>query len=373
MKEYENIKQYTILYIEDEKQSVELVSCILKERVKEIFVAYDGRDGLEKYKIHRPDIVISDIQMPHMNGIELSKKIKAINPKQNIILITAFNENSALLEAINLGITKYIVKPIICIENLLQPINDICKILSFDKNSKEKARLQAMQEVLKSIAHHWRQPLNIISLESSSVKIEMEMGTFEEKNLTLKLDHIYNTTQELSQMINNFINMFQFNPSEEKKPFLLSTAIEASLAKLEELIEKNSITIIAQIEEYEMTQDQTLFEKIIFNILQNSIEAIIENSLPKERYILIETKIEQCFIEVSVQDSGGGIDKQTLSKVFEPYFSQRKVHSGSGMGLFITKKIIENQFDSNITISNQSFKADDKTLYGTNVSLTFNL
>jgi signal transduction histidine kinase len=374
MQEYENIKKYTILYVEDEKQSVDLVSCILKDRVKEIFVAYDGVDGLEKYNTHRPDIVISDIQMPHMNGIELSKRIKAINPKQNIILVTAFNENNALLEAINLGVSKYIVKPIISIENLLHPINDICKILSFDQNNKDQARLQAMQEVLKSIAHHWRQPLNIISLESSSVKIEMEMGTFEEKNLTLKLEHIYKTTQELSQMINNFIDIFSSNTNKEKKPFLLQTAIDTSLAKVEEVIKQNGISIIQQIEPYKMKQNQMLFEQVVFNIVQNSIEAIIENAFnQKENYILIQTKLKEDCIELIIQDSGGGVEEEALSKLFEPYFSQNKVHSGSGMGLFVTKKIIENQFNSDITISNQSFTIHNQTLYGAHVSIKFAL
>lgn len=374
MQEYENIKKYTILYVEDEKQSVDLVSCILKDRVKEIFVAYDGVDGLEKYNTHRPDIVISDIQMPHMNGIELSKRIKAINPKQNIILVTAFNENNALLEAINLGVSKYIVKPIISIENLLHPINDICKILSFDKNNKEQARLQAMQEVLKSIAHHWRQPLNIISLESSSVKIEIEMGTFEEKNLALKLEHIYNTTQELSQMINNFIDIFSSNTNKEKKPFFLEAAINTSLAKVQKDIKQNGITIIQQIEPYEMKQNQTLFEQVVFNIIQNSIEAIMENTFnQKENYILIQTQQKEDCIELIIQDSAGGVEEEVLSKLFEPYFSQNKVHSGSGMGLFITKKIIENQFNSDITISNQSFTIHNQTYYGAHVCIKFAL
>ncbi len=374
MQEYENIKKYTILYVEDEKQSVDLVSCILKDRVKEIFVAYDGVDGLEKYNTHRPDIVISDIQMPHMNGIELSKRIKAINPKQNIILVTAFNENNALLEAINLGVSKYIVKPIISIENLLHPINDICKILSFDKNNKEQARLQAMQEVLKSIAHHWRQPLNIISLESSSVKIEIEMGTFEEKNLALKLEHIYNTTQELSQMINNFIDIFSSNTNKEKKPFFLEAAINTSLAKVQKDIKQNGITIIQQIEPYEMKQNQTLFEQVVFNIIQNSIEAIMENAFnQKENYILIQTQQKEDCIELIIQDSAGGVEEEVLSKLFEPYFSQNKVHSGSGMGLFITKKIIENQFNSDITISNQSFTIHNQTYHGAHVCIKFAL
>lgn len=141
MSDFENLKNYTILYVEDEKESVELIQTLLKTKIKTIFVAYDGVEGLELYKKHLPDIVISDIQMPNMNGIEMAKEIKKLNPKQNIIFITAFNENNLLLEAINLGIDKYIIKPILSLESLLNPIDTICKVLSYDTKLKIEERI----------------------------------------------------------------------------------------------------------------------------------------------------------------------------------------------------------------------------------------
>jgi len=370
MRNYENIKNYTILYVEDEKQSVELVQHILQNKVKDIIVAYDGVDGLEKYKKHLPDIVITDIQMPNMNGIVLSKEIKKINPKQNIILVTAFNENHLLLEAINLGINKYIIKPIISIENLLQPIDDICKILSFDKNIKNETRVQAMEEILKTIAHHWRQPLNIISITSSTVKLEMELGVFDAKSLSQKLETINQTTQELSEMIDNFINMFDYNKTEEKNSFLLLDALETILKKFEKRIKASHIKIVTHLNKNLIKQNQTLVEQIILNILENSIEAIEENnSNTKERYILITSKIKNNSTILSIQDSGGGIEQHLLTKVFEPYFSNKKIHSGSGMGLYIVNKIVENHLNTSIELNNNSFEIEDKLLYGANVSI----
>lgn len=374
MQTYENIKQYTILYVEDEKQSVELVCSILKNRVKEIFVAYDGLEGLEKYKAHRPDIVISDIQMPNMNGIELSKKIKAINPAQNIILVTAFNENSFLMEAINLGIAKYIVKPIISIENLLHPISDICKVLSFDKSCKEQTRFQAMEEVLKTIAHHWRQPLNIISLESSSVKIEMEMGTFQEKEVMARMEHIYKITQNLSFMIDDFINMFSLTQTNTKEPFVIHKAIENVLKQLQQTLDKNSIKVIKHLDPHTIVESQNLLEQVLLYILQNSIESILQNnSKSQHKYIVLTTKMVDNTLELIIQDSAGGIEQSILPKVFEPYFSQKKVHSGTGMGLFITKKIIENQFDADISITNSAFTIEKKDCYGAKATLIFHI
>jgi signal transduction histidine kinase len=369
MDDYKNITNYTVLYVEDEKQSVDLVKEILKDKVKNIFVAYDGEEGLSQYKKYLPDIVISDIQMPKMNGIELSKEIKKLNPKQNIILVTAFNENDLLLEAINLGINKYVIKPIVSMDSLLQPISDICKVLSYDKRVKKEQRIDAMEKILKTIAHHWRQPLNIISVEASSVKLDVELGEIEQQNLIEKLDHINCTTQELSEMIENFINMYSFTTQNQIKSFPIKDAFKAPLQKLNNQIKHNKIEIINQIEPYMIEQNQVLLEQVILYILQNSIDAFEENlNNITQRYIVIDLKQHNSSFILSIQDSAGGIDKQTLPNVFEPYFSGKKVHSGSGMGLYLAKKIIENQFDSSIELINQSFEIKGKKLYGVKVS-----
>jgi signal transduction histidine kinase len=373
MSDFENLKNYTILYVEDEKESVELIQTLLKTKIKTIFVAYDGVEGLELYKKHLPDIVISDIQMPNMNGIEMAKEIKKLNPKQNIIFITAFNENNLLLEAINLGIDKYIIKPILSLESLLNPIDTICKVLSYDTKLKIEERIEAMELILKTISHHWRQPLNLLSLESSAMLFNLETDNTSKEKLTKELTEIVHTTQALSLMIDDFITMFSSSISTHTKRFSLIETVENAIEILENEIISNNITIINQTKEIFMNQNQILFEQIILNLLTNSIEAIIENQEDIEkRYILIETKKGETkdFI-FSILDSGKGIDELIKDKIFEPYFSRKKVHSGSGMGLFITNKILKNQFNTELSTQNEVFMVEDKKLYGAKMSVHF--
>ena len=135
----------------------------------------------------------------------------------------------------------------------------------------------------------------------------------------------------------------------------------------------NNITIINDTKEIFINQNQVLFEQIILNLLTNSIEAIIENQEDiKKRYIIIETKkAKDTDFIFNILDSGNGIDELIKDKIFEPYFSRKKVHSGSGMGLFITNKILKNQFNTELSTQNETFIIEDKKLYGAKMSIPF--
>jgi len=103
---------FTILYVEDDIDTQELIESILQAYFKEVFVASDGEEGLSIYKKKNPDIVLSDISMPKMDGLEMSEAIQKIDPQQLIALFTAFNEPKYLDKAAELGIDTYIMKPL---------------------------------------------------------------------------------------------------------------------------------------------------------------------------------------------------------------------------------------------------------------------
>jgi len=101
----------TVLYIEDDLPTQKLIKRILGRHCKEVFVANDGVEGLSMYKKIHPNIVLSDIVMPNMNGIELSQRIRELDPKQIISLFTAYNEPEFKAKASELNIDAYIMKP----------------------------------------------------------------------------------------------------------------------------------------------------------------------------------------------------------------------------------------------------------------------
>ncbi len=115
------LKNITILYAEDEQDLREVTHQILKGFTKEQYVASNGQEGLELFKEHQNDIdlIITDVNMPKMNGLEMIREIKKINMNIPIIVATAFSNKEYLLEAIDIGVDKYVLKPV-DIEKLLQ-------------------------------------------------------------------------------------------------------------------------------------------------------------------------------------------------------------------------------------------------------------
>ncbi|MFT5835180.1 MAG: diguanylate cyclase (GGDEF)-like protein/PAS domain S-box-containing protein [Sulfurimonas sp.] len=143
-KNTEWLKDITLLYVEDNTDVRESTVEILKYYFTDIAVAFDGVAGLELYKesylktnsyFH---IVISDIVMPKMNGVEMCKNIKEINSEQILVMLTAHDNQEYLMEAINIGIDKFITKPIISADDLITPLINLCKKIMFDVEFKKK-------------------------------------------------------------------------------------------------------------------------------------------------------------------------------------------------------------------------------------------
>jgi DNA-binding response OmpR family regulator len=135
------VKKSTILYIEDDDITRENISSYLKRQCKNLYVSIDGQDGLEKFKQHEPDIIITDIEMPNLNGLDMAKKIRKLSSNTQIIITTAYTSQEYLLQAVNLHLVQYIIKPI-SLPKLTQALNDCDHFLDevvetkkhFDKN-----------------------------------------------------------------------------------------------------------------------------------------------------------------------------------------------------------------------------------------------
>ncbi len=146
MLDYELLKKYSkdisILFVEDDINIRNETQELLEEIFSLVHVAVDGKDGLEKYinfykeNGHHYDVVLSDINMPNMNGIDLIKAIYKQNSKQLTLVLSAHNENEYLMELINIGIRQFILKPL-DYNNFLDVIYKVNRDISFEKNKEE--------------------------------------------------------------------------------------------------------------------------------------------------------------------------------------------------------------------------------------------
>ena len=149
-----------ILYVEDEPKLRERISIVLRMRFEQVFAAANGREGVELFSRERPDIVVSDIKMPGMDGLEMTMNIREIAPDIPVILSTAFTETAYLLRAIELGVSAYVRKPLDCrqlVETITRTAAPLLQRIELERAQQgEHASLEllfgdspAMQEVIR--------------------------------------------------------------------------------------------------------------------------------------------------------------------------------------------------------------------------------
>ena len=134
-----NLSHFTLLFVEDDIDTQMQIKMILEDDVKAFYQAFDGEEGLELYKKYSPDIILTDINMPRMSGLDMSNKIKSLDQTQHILVLSAFDDKDILLEAINMGIDGFVVKPI-DIELLYEKLSNVAKKM------KEKAEVHNIRQ-----------------------------------------------------------------------------------------------------------------------------------------------------------------------------------------------------------------------------------
>lgn len=131
----EKFKEFTILYIEDDEGVRTVNSRFLARMFNELYEAKDGQEGYEFYKKYHPDIILTDINMPRLDGLSLAKKIRKEDKTTKIIISTAFSDKDYLLDAIELNLEKYIIKPLNS-RNLLPALSKAVDSLEDEKDLK---------------------------------------------------------------------------------------------------------------------------------------------------------------------------------------------------------------------------------------------
>jgi len=226
------LSKIRVLYVEDDEMIREELSETLEFDVKELIVAQNGLDGLEKFKKHNPDLVITDVKMPKMNGLQMSKEIKAISRNTPIIVTTAFSDSEYLMEAIEIGVDRYVTKPV-DIDKLYEAMNELATILMYEKEKETQNRylryildfnpsfiLIASNKKIEYINKTFLKFLGFNSFEEFKQKVK-EIDNLVESITDLDGNN-YSTTNWMKQILNNpqtqHIIHFKHN---SQKPFIV--------------------------------------------------------------------------------------------------------------------------------------------------------
>jgi PAS domain S-box-containing protein len=219
-----------------------------------------------------------------------------------------------------------------------------------DKIVQNSIRQAQMGEMLSMIAHQWRQPLSIISTIAGSLRLEVELEAYSKDNMLKELHSIESHTQFLSSTINDFRNFF--NPNKLKESTNINDIIEKSITIFDKNIENHNIkmdknyNIKSNIDTYSNEVMQ-----VILNIIKNAIDVFDEREI-KEPTLIINSFEDTKTQYIEIIDNGGGIADDNIDKIFDPYFSTKNEKNGTGLGLYMSKKIIEDHCGGKINVEN---------------------
>jgi signal transduction histidine kinase len=234
----------------------------------------------------------------------------------------------------------------------------------------EQTKLAAMGEMIGNIAHQWRQPLNIISITASGARLKKEMDILSDEMLDDALKSISETTEHLSNTIDVFKDFLK--EDKEKSLFNLSQNINNNISLIESILKENHITLDLNLDnEIYLYNFANEFSQALINILHNASDAIsLKRKKDELRVIKISTKQIKDSVLIEIVDNAGGIANEIIDKIFEPYFTTKHKYQGTGLGLYMTHKIIQSSMKGKITVCNKEFIFEDKKCVGALFKIT---
>lgn len=236
-------------------------------------------------------------------------------------------------------------------ETLEQRVKEeVIKGIEKDEILFANARHAQMGEILDMIVHQWRQPLNVFSTGVSSLQVYNSMGMLTDDVFEKTTNQILNNVEFLNNTIKDFRSFFK--DSQLKEHISIESIVDKSLVLLESLVKKFGVKLIKEISfDKELYISAGELVQVILNIFKNSIDAIEENKIKfPEIYFKIYESKNHCTIEIS--DNAGGIPEDILPKIFDKRFTTKGESHGTGIGLDMSKTIIENHFKGSIEASN---------------------
>ena len=215
-----------------------------------------------------------------------------------------------------------------------------------------QSKMASLGDMIANIAHQWRQPLSVISTTASGMKLEKEYNLLTDEKFNQYCDSIVYKTEYLSNTIDTFRNFIK--DEKEIKEIVIQDSIEMALKIINTTLKNNHIELIKDIHS---------LDNIKLNIVSGELEQVIINIINNAKDILLERFIEKPFVKVSlkehkdlifiiIEDNGGGIQKDIIAKIFEPYFTTKHQSLGTGLGLHMSYKIVKESLKGNIYVEN---------------------
>lgn len=240
------------------------------------------------------------------------------------------------------------------LENELQSLNENLKqeiqkrtneIVQKDKMLQEQAKLAAMGEMVGAIAHQWRQPLNSLNINIQNLDDDYEEGLINAEFIDKFIEKQTKTIDFMSKTIDDFRNFFRVDKVKTK--FSVKESINNTLSLLNAQLLSNNIEVSIEGEDFMLEGIESEFQQVILNIVTNAKDAIVQNHIEYGKIdIFLKDK------QVIIKDNAGGIPTEVIDRIFEPYFTTKEQGMGTGIGLYMSKIIIEQNMGGQLHVTN---------------------
>jgi len=226
------------------------------------------------------------------------------------------------------------------------------KNLKKDKQILKQSRQAQMGEMISMIAHQWRQPLAAISTACISLQIKAQMGKTDSNIILEHTERISGYSKHLSDTIEDFRNFFKIDKNRQSTSF--DEVFQAVLSIIEGSLNNKNILLTKDMNCDEKIQSYpSELKQVILNLIKNAEDALIEKGV-KTPTISVRTYVKDFQAIFEISDNAGGIPKDILPKIFDPYFSTKIEKNGMGLGLYMSKTIIEEHCGGELSVRNDT-------------------
>jgi len=343
----------TVLLVDDEEDIREVISISLSDLGYKVLLAESGQQALRIFESNSPPIVLTDIKMPGIDGIELLRKLKELNPDVEVIMITGHGAMDLAVMSLKYAATDFITKPINVevLEVALKKVQDKIKMKqqlreyteNLEKLIAEKTQLQdhlsSLGLMIGSISHGIK---GLLTGLDGGLYI-LDKG-FEKKNreqIKEGWEVVKLMAERIKKMVLDILYYAKERDLHRERVDALSFADEVALV-VESKIKEQQIEFVRDFDPAvgEIEIDPGSAHSALINILENAVDACLNDKLKKSHQIIFSVKGDDDHIIFDVKDNGTGMDRSTREKIFTLFFSS-KGNKGTGLGLFISNKIVQ--------------------------------
>ncbi|MDX4058807.1 HAMP domain-containing sensor histidine kinase [Aliarcobacter skirrowii] len=233
----------------------------------------------------------------------------------------------------------------------------------------QQARFASLGEMLNNIAHQWRQPLGSITMIIQSFQTKMRVNKLSPEFVEQKVKDALLLAQNMSNTLDDFKNFF--SPNRSKNSFFIKDCVEHSIELSKYFLNKENIKIDLIVKkDKQITTFYNELSHTLLNIISNSKDALVSSVNKNDRIIKIIVNSKKNFVFINIIDNGGGVPDDILPKIFEPYYTTKYKSAGTGIGLYMSKQIIEKHLNGEISCKNIKLEVNKKVFKGASFTIT---